>query len=124
MTDKVKKSGITRRHTLGIAGAGLLAALVNFKAVHAQDKKLKVGLIMPNYDQLRWKNADQAFFEKQAAELGIEVLAQASNASESLQASQVENMLTQGIDVLVLTPVNANAANALIRKAKQANVPV
>jgi len=124
MTDKVEKSGITRRHTLGIAGAGLLAALVNFKAVHAQDKKLKVGLIMPNYDQLRWKNADQAFFEKQAAELGIEVLAQASNASESLQASQVENMLTQGIDVLVLTPVNANAANALIRKAKQASVPV
>ena len=116
--------GVTRQQVLRGAAAGLLAALAGFKASHAADKRLKVGLIMPNYDQLRWKNADQAFFENKAKQLGIDVLAQASNASESLQASQVENMLTQGIDVLVLTPVNANAAVALLRKAKQANVPV
>ena len=117
-------NGVTRQQVLRGAAAGLLAALAGFKAAHAAGKRLKVGLIMPNYDQLRWKNADQAFFEKKAKELGIDVLAQASNASESLQSSQVENMLTQGIDVLVLTPVNANAAVALVRKAKQANVPV
>lgn len=124
MTKEICGNGLDRRQTLGIAGSALLAAIVGLKAAHAQGKRLKVGLIMPNYDQLRWKNADQAFFEKQAAALGVDVFAQASNASESLQASQVENMLTQGIDVLVLTPVNANAANALIRRAKQANVPV
>ena len=117
-------NGVTRQQVLRGAGAGLLAMLAGLKAAHAAGKPLKVGLIMPNYDQLRWRNADQAFFEKEAKTLGIEVLAQASNASESLQASQVENMLTQGIDVLVLTPVNANAANALVHKAKQANVPV
>ncbi len=116
--------GMTRQQVLRGAAAGLLAALAGFKASRAADKRLKVGLIMPNYDQLRWKNADQAFFEKKAKELGIDVLAQASNASEALQSSQVENMLTQGVDVLVLTPVNANAAVALVRKAKQANVPV
>src|ERR1700722_15372935 len=114
----------TRRQALGGAAAGLLAILAGFKGAHAEGKKLKVGLIMPNYDQLRWRNADQAFFEKEAAKLGMEVLAQSSNANEALQASQVENMLTQGIDVLVLTPVNANAANGLVRKAKAANVPV
>ncbi len=116
--------GMTRHQVLRGAAAGLLAALAGFKASRAADKRLKVGLIMPNYDQLRWKNADQAFFERKAKELGIDVLAQASNASEALQSSQVENMLTQGVDVLVLTPVNANAAVALVRKAKQANVPV
>lgn len=114
----------TRRQVLGGAAVGLLAALAGFKTARAQDRKLKVGLIMPNYDQLRWRNADQAFFEKQAAALGIEVLAQSSDANEQLQASQVENMLTQGIDVLVLTPVNANAAAGLVRKARQADVPV
>jgi D-xylose transport system substrate-binding protein len=114
-------AGATRRQALG---AGLLAALAGFKAAHARDKALKVGLIMPNYDQLRWRNADQAFFEKEAAKLGIQVLAQASNASETLQASQVENMLTQGVDVLVLTPVNPKAAVALVRKAKAVGVPV
>lgn len=114
----------TRRQVLGGATAALLATMVGLKATYAQDKTLKVGLIMPNYDQLRWRNADQAFFEKEAATLGIEVLAQSSEANEALQASQVENMLTQGIDVLVLTPVNANAAAGLVRKATAAGVPV
>lgn len=117
-------TGITRKQVLLGAGAGLLAALVGFKSANAAGKILKVGLIMPNYDQLRWKNADQAFFEKEAKKEGIEVLAQVSNASEATQTSQVENLLTQGIDVLVLTPVNANAANALVHKAKAAGVPV
>lgn len=124
----IKTNGIlgdaTRRQVLGGAAAALLATLVGFKSAQAQDKKLKVGLVMPNYDQLRWRNADQAFFEKQAAELGMEVLAQSSEANEGLQASQVENLLTQGIDVLVLTPVNANAAAGLVRKATNAGVPV
>jgi D-xylose transport system substrate-binding protein len=128
MSEKSKSKDLigdlTRRQVLGGAAIGLLAVLADFKAVHAAGKKLKVGLIMPNYDQLRWRNADQAFFEKEAAKLGMNVLAQASNANESLQASQVENMLTQGIDVLVLTPVNPNAANGLVRKAKKAGVPI
>src|ERR1700735_5082665 len=71
----------TRRQALGGAAAGLLAMLVGFKSAHAEGKKLKVGLIMPNYDQLRWRNADQAFFEKEATKLGMEVLAQSSNAN-------------------------------------------
>ena len=128
MSDTIESNGTfgnaTRRQILGGAAAGLLAALVGVKASYAQDKKLKVGLVMPNYDQLRWRNADQAFFEKEAATLGIEVLAQSSEANEGLQASQVENLLTQGIDVLVLTPVNANAAAGLVRKATNAGVPV
>jgi D-xylose transport system substrate-binding protein len=123
-TTSESRSEPNRREAIGGAAAGLLALLAGFKSAHAEGKTLKVGLIMPNYDQLRWRNADQAFFEKEAAKLGMQVLAQSSNANEALQASQVENMLTQGIDVLVLTPVNANAATGLVRKAKAANVPV
>lgn len=115
---------ITRRQALGGSAAALLGTLAGFKAAHAQDKKLKVGLIMPNYDQLRWRNADQAFFEEEAAKLDIEVLVQSSKSDETLQASQVENMLTQGIDVLVLTPVNAAAAQGMVRNATKAGVPV
>ncbi len=116
--------GITRQQVLRGAGAALLAALVGFKKAHAAGKPLKVGLVMPDYDQLRWKNADQFFFEKEAKKEGIFVSVQVSNDSESLQTSQVENLLTEGIDVLVLTPVNANAAKALVHKAKMAGVPV
>lgn len=124
VTHRAQPDGRTRRQVISGASAGLLAALAGFKAARAQDQVLKVGLIMPNYDQLRWRSADQAFFEEEAGRLGIEVLAQASDADVELQTSQVENMLTQGIDVLVLTPVDANAALALVRRATAAGVPV
>jgi D-xylose transport system substrate-binding protein len=115
---------VTRKEVLVGGAAALLAMLAGFKKALAANKTLKVGFILPDYDQLRWKNADQAFFEKEAKKIGIEPLMQVSNSSEALQTNQVENLLTQGIDVLVLTPVNPNAANALVRKAKNANVPV
>jgi D-xylose transport system substrate-binding protein len=86
--------------------------------------KIKVGLILPSYDQIRWQNGDQPCFEKEAAKLGMDYSAVASQMSETVQASQVENMLTQGVDVLVLRPVNAAASQALVRKANRAKVPV
>ena len=33
--------------------------------------KIKVGLILPSYDQIRWQNGDQPCFEKEAAKLGF-----------------------------------------------------
>ncbi|MCW2308495.1 substrate-binding domain-containing protein [Rhodobium gokarnense] len=85
---------------------------------------VKVGFIVPDYEEMRWKAADQRFFEEEAKKLNLDIVVQSSNNSESQQANQVENMLTLGVQVLVLTPVNANAAAALVVKAKRAGVPV
>ena len=90
----------------------------------AANKTVKLGMILPSSDQFRWKNADGRFFLEEAKKLGVDSEMQSSNMSEATQASQVENMLTLGIDALVLTPVNANAAASLVRKAKSAGVPV
>ena len=40
------------------------------------------------------------------------------------QQSQAESMLTKGVDVLVLDPVDGKAAEAIVNKAKPQNVPV
>ena len=117
-------NGITRGTLLRGTGAALLGMLAGAGRAFGAGKPLRVGLILPNYDQLRWKEADQAFFERTAAGLGMKVFAQASNASEQVQAGQVENMLTEGVDVLVLTPVNADAAASLVHKARAAGIPV
>ncbi len=85
---------------------------------------IKVGFILPDFDQLRWRNADFAGFESEAKKLGLKYFYEASQASETVQASQVENMLTRGVDVLILTPVNGAASAALVRKANRAKVPV
>src|SRR5690242_5016790 len=108
-----------------LRGCAMGLALLALGATGAMAKdKIKVGLILPSYDQIRWQNGDQPCFEKEAAKLGMEFSTVASQMSETVQASQVENMLTQGVDVLVLRPVNAAASQALVRKANKAGVPV
>jgi D-xylose transport system substrate-binding protein len=122
---QVKLPDVARRQVLRGGAAGLLAFMVGTRAASAAgDKPLKVGFILPDYDQLRWKNGDGAGFESEAKKLGLDYVIQASQASETVQTSQVENMLTQGVEVLVLTPVNGNASAALVRKANLAKVPV
>ena len=120
-----RSGGITRQEFLRAGAAGALAFLAGSRSVlAASGKTIKAGFILPDYDQLRWKNADQAGFESEARKIGLKYVIQASQDSETVQTSQVENMLTQGVDVLVLTPVNGNAAAALVRKANRVNVPV
>ncbi len=107
----------------GSSLAGLALLALGTGAAGAQEA-IKVGLILPSYDQIRWQNGDQPCFEAEAQKLGMQVSTVASQMSESVQASQVENMLTQGIDVLVLRPVNAAASQGLVRQANRAGVPV
>jgi D-xylose transport system substrate-binding protein len=113
---------LTRKQFLLGTLAGLATATVGLKGASAAP--IKVGFILPDYEEMRWKNADQHFFQIQAKKLGIKTIIQSSNNSESQQTNQVENMLTLGVQALVLTPVNANAAAALVVKARAAGVPV
>ena len=44
--------------------------------------------------------------------------------SQMAQVANVEDLLAQGIDVLILHPVNTVAAGSLVEKARRENVPV
>ncbi len=126
MPDNSQQVILSRRRLLvasaAVAAGGIIGALAPSEVRAAAGKK--VGFLVPDYDQLRWKNGDQRFFEEEAKRLGLIAFAQSSNGSESTQANQVDNLLTQGVDVLVITPVNVDAAAGLVAKAKAQNVPV
>jgi D-xylose transport system substrate-binding protein len=125
MDEQAKFGPVLTRKTFLHAGAsGLLAFMAGAQFRAAEAAAVTVGFILPDFDQLRWRNADFAGFESQAKKLGLKYYYEASQASETVQASQVENMLTRGVDVLILTPVNGAAAAALVRKANRAKVPV
>ncbi len=87
------------------------------------DVEITVGVSFRTQRQGRWPLELQAI-ENRAEELGVEVVAQEANEDPQIQASQVENMLTQGIDVLILGAVDSGAAEALVAAAHNANVPV
>lgn len=106
------------------AAAGTLASSFPSPAI-AQGKPKRVAMLLPSFDQQRWKDADGAFFLKRAQELGMEPLPlQSSNNDPILQASQVENLLNQQIDGLVLVAVNVDAAITSVQRANDAGVPV
>lgn len=84
---------------------------------------ITIGLSLPTQREERWVR-DKETMEAYAKELGIKLLVQVSDTDQALQAQQVENLLSQGIDVLILAPHDASASAVLVEKAKAENVPV
>ena len=126
---KGAKPGASRRDFLHGSAVAATAAAVGAWAgapVHAADSKpFRVAILLPSFDQRRWKAADGPYFVKRARELGMDPLPlQSSNNSPVLQASQVENLLNQNIDGIALTAVDVDAAVQMVKKCNAANVPV
>jgi len=86
-------------------------------------KQITIGLSMDTLKEERWQY-DRDHFVKRAEELGAKVLVQSANNSATLQNSQAENLLTQGVDVLVVIPNNAKTAATIVESAHKSNVPV
>jgi len=59
-----------------------------------------------------------------AAELGIDITIQDAAMDAGKQVSQLENMLTQGVDVLIITPVDVKALPNVVAEANKAGIPV
>ena len=60
----------------------------------------------------------------EAKRLGFEIVFQNANGDEKLQLQQAENLITQGVDLIVILPQNADAACPVIEQAHQANIKV
>ena len=89
----------------------------------AGDKKVRIGFLMDAFQQERWQK-DKAMFEARCKELGAELILQAADGDDDLQMKQAESLLTQGVDVLVIVPHNAEVAGSIVDLAKRQNVPV
>ena len=92
-------------------------------AVRAGAGPLKLGLSMDTLKEERWQR-DRDLFVKRAGELGAEVLVQSANGNDTLQNAQAENLLTQGVDALVVIPHNLKTTAKIVELAHAAGVPV
>ena len=86
----------------------------------------KIALLLPENETPRYEAHDRPEFEENVkAECeDCEVLYNNANEDASKQQSQAEAALTQGAEVLVLDPVDAKSAAAIVEKANAQNVPV
>jgi D-xylose transport system substrate-binding protein len=92
----------------------------------AGKKSGTIALLLPESKTTRYEAFDRPLFEKKVKELCADCKVVYSNADQDAakQQSQAEAALVQGIDVLVLDAVDANAAVAIVGSAKKKNVPV
>ncbi len=82
-----------------------------------------IGFSMDTLKEERWQRDRDLFVEK-ATSMGAKVLVQAANGDDALQNAQAENLLTQGVDVLVVAPHNGKTAATIVESAHRMGVPV
>jgi D-xylose transport system substrate-binding protein len=77
---------------------------------------VKVGFLMHALDKERWKN-DRDFFVKKVQELGGTVEVRVADNDAEKQLAQANELLANGVDVLVVIPVDQFAAAKIVENA-------
>lgn len=101
----------------------VLTLALTVAAAMAQDAKPKIGFLLKTMQEERYAT-DRRLFIESAQKLGADVVFDSANNDEELQLSQVEAILDNGIDVIVLQPVNTGTAGALVAMANARGVRV
>jgi D-xylose transport system substrate-binding protein len=85
-----------------------------------------IALLLPESKTARYESQDRPNFERKVRELCSECDIIYSNADQDAakQQQQAEAAITKGAKVLVLDPVDAASAGAIVNRAKQSQIPV
>jgi D-xylose transport system substrate-binding protein len=83
----------------------------------------RIGFSMDSLQLERWRH-DRDEFIARARQLRAEVFVQSANGVDAVQVRQCENLLTQGVDVLVIVPHNGEVMAGVVNSAKAQGVPV
>ncbi len=112
----------------GLIAGGCVSSTQQTNTGAARKKKgpndpVVIGFSMDTVKEERWQR-DKDLVEKHAKELGMKVSVQVANGDDSLQVKQAENLLTQGVDVLIVAPHNGEIAASIVEAAHRQGVPV
>ncbi len=85
-----------------------------------------IALLLPESKTARYESQDRPNFERKVQELCAECEILYSNADQDAakQQQQAEAAITKGAKVMVLDPVDAASAGAIVNRAKQSKIPV
>ncbi|MBA3243231.1 MAG: substrate-binding domain-containing protein, partial [Acidobacteria bacterium] len=78
---------------------------------------------MDTLKEERWQR-DKLLVEQRAKEVGATLDVQVANGDDSVQTKQCDNMLTKGVDVLIVAPHNGEIAASIVEAAHKQGVPV
>src|SRR5438067_1301516 len=84
---------------------------------------VRIGFSMDTLKEERWQR-DKASVEQRCKEVGAECEIQVANGDDAVQTKQCDNLLTKGVDVLIVAPHNGEIAASIVEAAQRQGVPV
>ncbi len=97
--------------------------IFTFTLAACSGETVDVGIVLPTNDEPRWVQDEERFREAlEDADYSVEILF--SDGSTSVERSNVESLINQGIDVLIITPQDGDAAAAAAEEARDAGITV
>ncbi|BEU22408.1 D-xylose ABC transporter substrate-binding protein [Paraburkholderia sp. 22B1P] len=90
---------------------------------HASKDKPEIGFCIDDLRVERWSR-DRDYFVAAATKLGAKVSVQSADASEARQISQIENLISRGVDVIVIVPFNSKTLGNVVAEAHKAGIKV
>ncbi|HEV8436378.1 MAG TPA: substrate-binding domain-containing protein [Thermoanaerobaculia bacterium] len=97
------------------------ATTATTKAPHAGP--VRIGFSMDTLKEERWQR-DKELVEQRAKQVGAVLDVQVANGDDAVQTKQADNMLTKGVDVLIVAPHNGEIAASIVEAAHRKGVPV
>ncbi|MCF7944574.1 MAG: substrate-binding domain-containing protein [Spirochaetia bacterium] len=82
-----------------------------------------IGFSFPTLREERWA-IEKDIAISYADEIGIELIVQDADTDSNAQNRQIDNLITQGVDCLIIGPQDVNAMSSSIKAAEEAGVPV
>jgi D-xylose transport system substrate-binding protein len=85
-----------------------------------------IAFLLPESKTARYESHDRPLFEKKVKELcsDCEIIYSNADQDAAKQQQQAEAALTKGAKVLVLDPVDAASAGAIVQRAQQSKIPI
>src|SRR5437870_3130617 len=88
-----------------------------------QGGPVRIGFSMDTLKEERWQR-DKELVEQRCKEVGAECEVQVANGDDAVQTKQCDNLLTKGVDVLIVAPHNGQIAASIVEAAHRQGVPV
>ncbi|HYM83384.1 MAG TPA: substrate-binding domain-containing protein [Candidatus Dormibacteraeota bacterium] len=83
-----------------------------------------VGVSWNNYQEERWAKWDEPAIKAALAAGGAKYISNDAKSSADTQATNVDNLISQGAKVLIILAQDGKAIESSVAKAKAANIPV
>lgn len=87
------------------------------------EEDITIGYSLKTVQEERWQRELDGC-QAAADELGVELVYQVANGDAQTQVSQIENLITQGVDVIMVTAVDAGALTNVLQEAADDGIKV